>query len=167
VKRKGFSLIELMIVVGVMAVLALGIYIFAGGSIDKSRVAKTESVITKLRAAINNYYSDTGYYPSKAKQLWKNDAGAPNWSGPYVQPPRGNANLNGFYNMPWGGSGQIACSNGKYVALVMYGMNKGLCQKLDKAIDDNNLSSGLVRWNSNSNYCVYYFELNNPGVSCK
>ena len=166
-KRKGFSLIELMIVVGVMAVLALGIYIFAGGSIDKSRVAKTESVIAKLKSAINNYYSDTGYYPSKTQQLWSNPAGAPNWMGPYVQPPRGNVNLNAFYNMPWGGNGWLSCSNGNYIALVMAGISQGVCQRLDKAIDDNNLTSGLVRWNNNNNYCVYYFELNNPGVRCK
>lgn len=165
--RKGFSLIELMIVIGIMAVLALGIYIVAGRSIDKSRVAKTEAVISKLRAAINNYYSDTGYYPSKAQQLWKNVAGAPNWSGPYVQPPRGNVNLNGFYNMPWGGTGWIACSNGNYVALVMAGISKGVCQRLDKQIDDNNLGSGLVRWDNNNSRCIYYFELNNSGVSCK
>ena len=166
-RRKGFTLIELMVVVAVMAILALGIYLVGGKFLDKSRVAKTESVITKIRSAINNYYSDTGYYPSKAQQFWKNTVGAPNWSGPYVQPPRGNVNLNGFYNMPWGGTGQLVCHNGSYVALIMYGMSRGLCQKLDQEVDDNNLSTGLVRWNSNSNYCVYYFELNNSGVSCK
>jgi len=165
--RRGFSLVELAIVIAIMAVLATGVYLFAGGSVDRSRIAKTESVIAKLKTAIDNYYADTGYFPSSAKQFWNNSAGAPGWSGPYVDAPNGDTNLDYFPHAPWGGTGKIACSDGDSVSLVMENMPKGLCQKLDDDMDDGNLSSGLVRWNSSDNTCVYYYAVNDSGVRCK
>ncbi|ADU97757.1 hypothetical protein Theam_1801 (plasmid) [Thermovibrio ammonificans HB-1] len=164
--RKAFSLVELMVVVAVISILALGLYIYYGGSTDKARVAKTVEFANNLKRAMSAYYADTGYYPSKTQQLWTNAVGAPGWNGPYVEPPNNNVSLNYWPHTPWSGTGWIACTWGSNVQLVINGASKDFCYKLDRAVDDGNLSAGNVRWDSSVNRCRYFL-IRGTNVRCK
>jgi prepilin-type N-terminal cleavage/methylation domain-containing protein len=63
-KAKGFTLIELMIVVGVVGILAVLIMNKMGTVIRKSKEAELLGNLGTLRSALNIYYSDTeGQYP--------------------------------------------------------------------------------------------------------
>ncbi len=63
-KEKGFTLIELMIVVAIIGILAaLALPKFAQ-LVEKSREAATKSAMTSMRSAISIYYGDNeGIYP--------------------------------------------------------------------------------------------------------
>ena len=57
-KRRGFTLIELMIVVAVIAILALAAVPRAAQLIIRSKEASTKAGLGTLRSAINIYYGD-------------------------------------------------------------------------------------------------------------
>ena len=164
--RKGFTLVELMVVVALIAILALGYQIFYGGATDKAKVSKSIEFIQALKKSISAYYADTGYYPSKTQQLWSNSAGAPNWYGPYAEAPNGNTSLNFWPHTPWGGAGYLTCGKGSYEALIMKNVSSAFCQQIDKQIDDNNLSKGNIRYDSKNGNCIAYL-VRGSQVRCK
>lgn len=69
-RKNGFSLMELLITVSIIAVLvAIGIASYA--TINKqSRDAKRKSDIEQIRSALEMYRADNGYYPSTGAGSW-------------------------------------------------------------------------------------------------
>lgn len=64
--KKGFTLIELMVVIAVIAVLAT-IALFGLGQAQKSaRDTQRQQIMNGLRAALERYSGDTGSYPAGA-----------------------------------------------------------------------------------------------------
>ncbi|MEW6618361.1 MAG: prepilin-type N-terminal cleavage/methylation domain-containing protein [bacterium] len=62
--KKGFTLVELMIVVLILAILLLIIVARIPQVLTRSREAKTKDHLANLRVAINNYYStNPGIFP--------------------------------------------------------------------------------------------------------
>lgn len=67
--KHGFTLIELMVVMAVIALLlaiALPRYF---GSIDKSKETALRQDLSLMRDALDKYYGDTGKYPDKLEEL--------------------------------------------------------------------------------------------------
>jgi general secretion pathway protein G len=65
----GFTLMELIAVIGIMLTL-IGIGIPAYNSwINRNRIADAESTITKIEMALEMYKTDIGYYPQNAGNL--------------------------------------------------------------------------------------------------
>jgi prepilin-type N-terminal cleavage/methylation domain-containing protein len=60
----GFTLIELMIAVALMAILASVMSVSIGGLIQKARDAKRKGDIDAIRAALEFYYQDYQRYPT-------------------------------------------------------------------------------------------------------
>lgn len=96
--RKGFTLVELLVVVVVLAVLgAIVVPKFIGAG-KSSKESALKSDLQILRNAIQAFYSDTGYYPAALNDLAANTAPtngldstgasksilAIDWKGPYV-----------------------------------------------------------------------------------
>lgn len=84
----GFSLIELLVVLGILALLAgfVGPKVVGYFSRAKSQAAFTQ--IEGLRAALDLYLLDTGRYPNDREGLQALVAPpqtAANWRGPYLQ----------------------------------------------------------------------------------
>jgi len=63
--EKGFTLIEVVVVVAVIAILAAVLTPFITKYIDDSRVAKARNEAQVIGAAMTNFFKDTGIWPSR------------------------------------------------------------------------------------------------------
>jgi len=62
-KQKGFSLLELLVVIGIIVILAAISIVALNGQRANARDAKRISDITLMKTALELYYSDEGEYP--------------------------------------------------------------------------------------------------------
>lgn len=101
-RQSGFTLIEIMVVVVIIAILASIIVPNVVGRAEEARIAKTKADIRTLESALAMYRLDNGHYPSTDQGLEalvkrpSGDPPAPNWrQGGYVKTlpkdPWGNA----------------------------------------------------------------------------
>jgi general secretion pathway protein G len=67
--RRGFTLIELMIVLSIVALLLTLAVPRYFGSIDKSKEAVLRENLNQMRDAISRYYADKGKYPESLDAL--------------------------------------------------------------------------------------------------
>jgi len=85
---KGFSLIELMVVLVIMGLLAglVGPRLF--GKVDSSKVKTTETQIKMLKGALQTYRLDVGAYPTTSQGLnalqQAPGESSKYWQGPYM-----------------------------------------------------------------------------------
>ena len=88
-RRSGFSLVELMAVLLIMALIAgVAANAFMKAT-EKAKVKTTEATLKTLHAAVNMFKLDTGHYPSEEMglvELVEEPADAPGWAqGGYLQ----------------------------------------------------------------------------------
>jgi len=88
VRRRGFTLLEILVVIIVIAILATlvapNVFRHVGAAKDTTARAQMEI----LGAALDTYRLDNGSYPSTRdglEALWKAPPGAANWRGPYLR----------------------------------------------------------------------------------
>jgi len=67
IEEKGFTLVELMIVVAVMFVLATVITLNLVKATNRAKISEARTFIGKLELAISIYKMDTGSYPPDEK----------------------------------------------------------------------------------------------------
>ncbi len=102
--RAGFTLIEVIIAVAIVAVLAGAITPMVFNELMQAREEATERELTAIAAGVVDFYTDTGRLPTEAEGLGAlvSDPGAVGWQGPYVKSDRGNpvteASTDGFNN---------------------------------------------------------------------
>lgn len=101
-RRSGFTLIEVLVVVVIIAVLASIVAPNVFRHVDTAKSVTAQAQISMLGAALDAYRLDNGRYPSTEQglaALWQQPSTAPrpsNWRGPYLrQPPPAD---------PWGAS---------------------------------------------------------------
>lgn len=84
--RKGFTLIEIMLVVIILGVLAAMVVPRLTGRSDEARksVAKTD-IESNIPLALDLYEVDTGSYPDDLASLTAAPSGITNWKGPYLK----------------------------------------------------------------------------------
>lgn len=85
--RKGFTLIELMVVVVILGILAgAAIMTLGGGQSDKAKRARAASDISTFMSALEFYKLDVGSYPASLDGLVTKPASdADGWKGPYMK----------------------------------------------------------------------------------
>jgi len=64
--EKGFTMIEMMVVLIIIAVLIGGGIKFYTGYISKAKITKAKSDITSIQAALDSYYVENNAYPATA-----------------------------------------------------------------------------------------------------
>jgi general secretion pathway protein G len=81
----GFSLIEILIVVGLIALIAgmVARQVFGGRDTANFRIAKTQ--LTSLAADVEQFEMDTGGLPQRLEDLVKEPGNAKGWLGPYAK----------------------------------------------------------------------------------
>ncbi|MBD8526453.1 type II secretion system major pseudopilin GspG [Pseudomarimonas arenosa] len=82
-RQAGFTLIEILIVVGIIALIGT---IVAGrifGNKDRADYKLAESQLQTLAAKIDSYEQDTGELPSQLQDLISQPGNASSWLGPY------------------------------------------------------------------------------------
>jgi general secretion pathway protein G len=84
--QRGFSLIEILMVVGIIAFLATMVVINIipiGGGIG---VRNANSGVRMIASATSRYFLDTATTPKSVEDLLSNERGVSNWKGPYITP---------------------------------------------------------------------------------
>jgi len=99
-KRRGFTLIEMLIVIVVIAILALIVIPRLLGAGRKAKEAALRGNLHQIRNAIQQFEADCGDYPAELSQLMTEPAGGnggtgvaldvEGWQGPYLRTADGN-----------------------------------------------------------------------------
>lgn len=84
-KQKGFSLIELLVVIIILGLLASLVAPKFFGKVDKARIKTAKTQIELLATALDTYRLDMGVYPKELEALRSSDD--PKWDGPYLPKP--------------------------------------------------------------------------------
>src|SRR3954465_11906789 len=85
--RRGFTLVEMFLVLVILATLAAIVYPKVAGRSEQARVTAAQTQIGNFKTALNAFEVDNGYFP-KGKNglvdLVQKPQDAPNWHGPYL-----------------------------------------------------------------------------------
>ena len=87
-RDKGFTLLELLVVVVIIGLLAGFVAPRYFGQVGKSEVATAKAQIDAFEKALDQYRLDTGRYPTAElglKALVDKPASEPKWNGPYLK----------------------------------------------------------------------------------
>lgn len=84
-KNRGFTLIELIVVIALIAVLAAVVAPNLLGKADQAKRKAARVQVDKIGTAVELYRLETGRYPEKLDDLLQRPSGLSNWNGPYVR----------------------------------------------------------------------------------
>lgn len=96
VKRAGFTLVELMIVIAIIGILATVVIVRYSGKTDQANVVAAKAQLTQLEDAVIEFQSVCHRYPQSLEELTQKPSDAPNFpEGGYLKGGR-------VPNDPWG-----------------------------------------------------------------
>ena len=83
-KRRGFTLVELLVVIVILAMLSGIVAPRFFEQIEKARWDSCRAKMAPIESAIDTFLLNTGYYPSILDEL-VDDPGLQGWAGPYLK----------------------------------------------------------------------------------
>jgi general secretion pathway protein G len=103
--RQGFTLVEMLLVLVILAVLAAIVIPKFSGRSQQAKITAAHSQISSIEMALDAFEVDNGFFPkgnAGLNALVEVPSGATNWKGPYLKKgipldPWGNAYI---YNYP-------------------------------------------------------------------
>lgn len=174
-QRSGFSLVELVITMTIIAILAGVVSMRAGGMAAKARASKIASLVENLKAATTVYHLDTNQLPREysgytgaTNHRLTQDPGVAGWEGPYLETPinrswnpTGN-NVHLYASAPYAvgndfdldGDTNPDVANTDACTLVLWGIDEETALKVDDTLDSSLpgdwMNTGRVEYRSNS-----------------
>ncbi len=95
-RRSGFTLVEMIVVIAIIGILATLIVVRYSGHTDQAKVSAAKSQIAQIEGAAISFHAHTGRLPKSLTELVEKPAGVSNWQeGGYL---KGNA----VPKDPWG-----------------------------------------------------------------
>ncbi|MCF7873836.1 MAG: type II secretion system protein GspG [Candidatus Omnitrophica bacterium] len=98
--KKGFTLIELIVVIAIIAILAAIIAPNAFKAIEKAKVSASVGDYKSLKTGAMSFYADTGTWPDQEDDgtgFVNNDNNVTGWDGPYLEKWPNKASWGGDY----------------------------------------------------------------------
>ncbi len=180
--RGGFSLLEIVIALAVIAMIVGVVAVRSGGVINKGKTTRVTMLVDTLKKASAQYHADTNQMPwehsggTAANRKLSGTQAIVGWQGPYIEAPLSTGmhpsggtihmynsavvNGNDGFDLDGDGTNEVttnACT------LYLTGITQADAQALDTAFDKGVpgtwSDTGRVRWNStNSNlFILVYF----------
>ncbi|WP_035108150.1 prepilin-type N-terminal cleavage/methylation domain-containing protein [Desulfovirgula thermocuniculi] len=118
--NRGFTLVELLVVIAIIGILAAIITPNAFKAIEKGKVAAAEADYKAIKAAVLNFYTDTGKWPlsnnetsppADAYLVTQPQSGYNGWNGPYLERWPSKNPWGGTYTYKNGNSGDLGWGN--------------------------------------------------------
>ncbi len=88
VRAGGFTLVEMLLVLVILATLAAIVYPKVTGRGEQARTTSTQTQISAFKTALDMFETDNGYYPkgrNGLQDLVQKPRDATNWRGPYLE----------------------------------------------------------------------------------
>ena len=168
-RRRGFTLIELIVVVAIIIILAAILLPMITNRISDARLSRLASEYRTIKTAVAMYYADVGALPQNFEDLY-NDSAPSGWRGPYIDKrPYGTGSgsyiLSSFNTKMWlyYYSGTATWDSVNYSEIVYMRVStkdandnttkitQGLAEQLDEKIDDGDLGNGILQADSTTN----------------
>jgi prepilin-type N-terminal cleavage/methylation domain-containing protein len=99
--RKGFTLIELVVVIAIIIILAAILLPFIINRIEDSRISRMTGEIRSLKTAVLLYYNDLNVFPNSWDDLVNNGPTNPRWRGPYIEKTTNSTTATFAEASPW------------------------------------------------------------------
>lgn len=93
-REKGFTLVELLLVLVILALIGTVVLPSIIGQAEGAKVKAASSQISRLSMSVEAFYLDTGVTPDSLNDLINEPSGVTGWNGPYVK--------NSLLKDPWG-----------------------------------------------------------------
>jgi len=84
-EQRGFSLIELLVVLVILGILGTLVAPRIFGQLDKAKVQGAQNQVVAISQALDLYRLNIGDYPEQLVDLVEQPAEADGWAGPYVR----------------------------------------------------------------------------------
>ncbi len=176
-RKGGFSLIELVIAMAILAILVGVVSMRSGSLLDRSKVTKITQAVDALKTAVVLYHTDTGAYTyhttgSNRRLVASTVSG---WDGPYIDD--GDLGRNNPFGIMYidnnhDGFGRVSGwdldgdgteeTTGNCNVVLLTGIDADMAQKLDQHYDNGMSGSGAATWDAVGRF--QYVASNSSGV---
>jgi general secretion pathway protein G len=147
--KRGFTLIELIVVIAIIAVMGAVIAPNAFKSIEKAKIAATVQDLNSIKTAAGAYFTDMSAWPTAAANFTTSSGSA--WDGPYLDKwPQGGRWPNSNYTWSSATGTVFGPSAGeRYISVSNLGA--GVPAKLEAQLDPGSTNTtGVVHYDDNS-----------------